>query len=223
MLLPSACLLCQENAGYDLLCSYCLQALPRIEYSCQRCGLETLSDYQQCGQCITKSPSFDRTIAAFKYDDSLSFLIQQFKFHEHLTAGKFLSQCLWQKLKACYQGNSWPEMILPVPLHKKRLQQRGFNQALELAKPIAKKIPRTVSHNNLIKNRATKAQAESSFEERKKNQRHAFSVHLPQRLPRHVAIIDDVMTTGSTVNEVATILKNNGVAQVDVWCVARAY
>lgn len=178
-------------------------------------------DQIPCGQCQQNPPFFDHTIAAFKYEGSVAYMIQNFKFHEHLATGKFLSEQLWEKLCDYYQDKPWPELILTVPLHHTRLRQRGFNQALELAKPLAKKLKLKLPLKLLIKNRTTKSQAESDFHMRHKNIRDAFA--LTQTLhAQHIAIVDDVMTTGATVNEIAKVLKTAGAKTIDIWCIARA-
>jgi ComF family protein len=113
-----------------------------------------------------------------------------------------------------------PEWIIPVPLHAERLRERGYNQALEIARPIAKKLQIPLQTRYCTRILPTLAQASMTAEERRRNMKNAFAVEELFQA-RHVAIVDDVLTTGSTVSEFARMLKKSGVARVDVWCCAR--
>jgi ComF family protein len=113
-------------------------------------------------------------------------------------------------------------LILPVPLHRARLRQRGFNQALELARPLGRSLGVPVRHGLLLRARATAAQSELDAAARRRNVRGAFAVHAGAALPSHVAVLDDVMTTGATLAECVRALKRAGAQRVDVWALARA-
>lgn len=114
-----------------------------------------------------------------------------------------------------------PECIIPVPLHRRRLRQRGFNQALEIAKPLAKKLQLPVDFKTCIRTKHTRPQSELSAKKRQQNIKNAFTLKKPITA-KHVAIVDDVMTTGNTVTELSALLRNNGVTTIEIWCCARA-
>lgn len=217
---PSSCLLCGiPNAS--ALCRACNDELPWLTQACLQCGLPLpTAKNQLCGQCQHSRPAFNRTIALFHYNDMVKPLINSFKFQAQLSHGRLLSDLLRQKLSQYYHTNRLPETIIAMPLHYKRLRQRGFNQALELAKPIAKhwKIP--LNYHCCQRIRATQQQSELSVQQRKHNVKQAFTVksHLAGK---HIAIIDDVITTGATMQACCLALKRAGVAQIDVWCIAR--
>ena len=115
-----------------------------------------------------------------------------------------------------------PAAIVPVPLHTSRLRRRGYNQALELAKPLARHLHLPLLTGALARTRATGAQTDLSAIQRRRNVRGAFAAHFPDAPPAHVAVLDDVFTTGATLGECARVLKRAGVARVDVWALARA-
>lgn len=201
------------------LCIGCQKSLPIITHSCAVCARPLMSE-DGCNECSLQSMPFEKTIAAFSYDYPLTHLVQNLKFQETLIYGKILGKLLAAKLNTFYQKNTLPELIVPVPLHTKRLKERGFNQAVEIAKPIAKhfNLPIDFSCKRI---KFTKPQAKLSASERMKNLHEAFQIPTNFRA-NTVAIVDDVITTGFTIQAFALALKNAGVTQVDVWCVARA-
>jgi ComF family protein len=141
----------------------------------------------------------------------------RFKFGRDLAAGRALA-ILWQQEKP----QALPQLILPVPLHRRRLSQRGYNQALEMAKPLARALGVPCRHDVLHRRRHTDAQTGLDAVERRRNLRAAFALREDAVLPAHVAILDDVFTTGTTLSECARVLKRAGVERVDVWALARA-
>jgi len=218
-ILPQCCVLCGAKAT-NKICETCIATLPRIQEHCACCGTALEYFAHQCGECLKNPPPFTRTIAAFHYTHPVSDLIIALKFCERLLYAELCGQLLAQQLLVHYQGKNKPSLIFPVPLHKKRLCERGYNQALEIARPIAQelKLPLAKYHTHRIKN--TMAQTTLNAIERHKNVKHAFVI--TEKVPMHVAVIDDVITTGSTVREFCRVLKQAGAKEIDVWCVARA-
>jgi len=162
-------------------------------------------------------------ISAFAYAEPVKQLISHFKYQRQLAVGAIFADVLSSRIQKRHVLSSTREIdaIFPVPLHPSRLRQRGFNQALELARPLAKilKLPLLLSQISRQKN--TLEQSSLSAKQRRSNLSKAFTVE--QDIPyKSVAIVDDVMTTGSTVEELSALLKQNGVEYVEVWCVARA-
>lgn len=203
------------------LCRACFTDLAGNAPCCYRCGehFETpISAPQLCGRCLKKTPSFDETHAPYLYDDAMRFLITRLKFQQHYKHARLLATLLANYL---LESAELPECLIPIPLHRNRYRQRGFNQSIEIARHLSKRLAIPLDFNSCIRNRDTPHQAELAAKQRRKNIKNAFSVIKP--LPyRHVAIVDDVMTTGATVAALALALKRHGVDRVDVWVCARA-
>ena len=203
------------------LCCECeMRSLPWQSTVCLKCAQAVPLPDSVCGKCLKNNAAYDQIIAPFRYESSIKYLIKQFKFHEQLQYGYVLADLLGKSL-INHPHFQKPEILLPVPLHYQRLKKRGFNQAAEIAKRLAVKLNITLHKNLLKKTIPTLPQSEQNFSERKKNIRHAFSWE-KNFLFDHVAIVDDIVTTGSTVNEIALLLKQQGIKKVSVFAVARA-
>jgi len=218
-LLPSRCLLCgaRGERGFDL-CAGCRAELPRNDRCCARCALPLETPAPLCGRCVRREPPWDSAWAPFRYAYPLDRLEARFKFAGDLAAGRLVSK-LWIQAQA---PNELPQAIVPVPLHRSRLRSRGYNQALELAQPLARALHIPLMRNALRRTRATDAQTELSALQRRRNVRGAFVAHFDDDVPQQVAVLDDVFTTGATLAECARVLKRAGVRRVDVWALARA-
>ncbi|MHB1272261.1 MAG: ComF family protein [Rhodanobacter sp.] len=216
---PWRCLLCAANgaAGIDL-CADCAAELPRNRSCCTRCALPLATPAALCGECQRRAPPWDAAWAPFRYGWPLDRLEARYKFGADLAAGRVLST-LWQR-ETC--PLPLPRLLLTVPLHRGRLRQRGYNQALELARPLARQLDVPLQPDLLQRLRRTEAQTELDALGRRRNVRGAFALRAGIALPAHVAILDDVMTTGATLAECARVLKHAGVQQVDAWALARA-
>lgn len=162
--------------------------------------------------------SFDNTYALFNYAPPISSLIAKLKFQGDLSVAKLFSQ-YW--IDYFLNKKSLPELIIPVPLHHKRLKERGFNQALEIAKPIGNYFKIPVDTKSCVRIKNTQAQSSLTAKKRINNVSNAFKLDYSISV-KHVAILDDVMTTGNTVSEMGYLLKEAGIGRVDVWCCARA-
>ena len=217
--LPLRCLLCGAAgaAGIDL-CADCAAELPRNRSCCSRCALPLATPAELCGQCQRRAPPWDAAWAPFRYGWPLDRLESRFKFGRDLAAGRVLSS-LWQREPSPLE---LPSLLITVPLHRSRLRQRGYNQALELARPLARALGVPLRHDALQRSRPTEAQTELDAVDRRRNVRGAFVLRAGLAPPAHVAILDDVMTTGATLAECASVLKRAGVPRVDVWALARA-
>ncbi len=214
---PPYCLVCAEPGtdGRDL-CQACADPLPRQGSACLRCALPLpASDAGQvCGFCRQRRPVLDEVHAVFLYGAPVNALLRRFKFHQDLAAGRLLSGLMVEPLAAVAR----PQALLPVPLHASRLRQRGYDQAWELARPLARAL-RIPLCAGLRRTRATAPQSELDADERRRNLRSAFLAR--PGLPCHVALVDDVMTTGTTLQAAALALRRAGVARVDAWVCAR--
>jgi ComF family protein len=216
-LLPARCLLCDQPGMRNMdVCETCWKELPLNRLCCPVCALPLAAPAVACGICLRRTPEFHRTVAPMQYHAPISVLMSRFKFHQDLAAGRLLTELFCRHTKDV----ELPDVLVPVPLHGKRLRQRGFDQALELAKGIATRKSLRLRSDVLSRIRYTEAQTDLNAVERRKNCKGAFVLNT-HVLPPHIALVDDVMTTGTTVGECAKVLRNAGVKRVDVWVMAR--
>jgi ComF family protein len=216
-LIPLRCLLCGAM-GHDgmELCAGCAGSFARNTCRCQRCALPLARTASLCGGCLEVDPPWQAAWAPFRYGWPLDLLEARFKFGGDLVAGKVLAR----QWIASGAPPALPEAIVPVPLHRSRLRARGFNQAQELARPLARHLGVPLRAGWLERTRPTDAQSDLDAEGRAGNVRGAFTACVPQGI-RHVALLDDVMTTGATLAACTLALKRGGVERVDVWALAR--
>jgi len=221
-LFPSRCILCLQTVKQSFeVCPDCYRALPHNERCCLRCALplaEGVNNGVLCGRCIQKLPAFDYAHSLFRYEDEVIALVHRLKFGEKINYARSIGELLLRRL---LETGELPDCLLPVSLHKSRLRQRGFNQSIEISREISKKLSIPIEHTAVIRQRSTVAQTGLNAKQRQKNIRDAFTV-VRQLHYKHVLIIDDVMTTGATVNELAKVLKKSGVERVGVLSIARA-
>ena len=218
-LLPSNCVLCGGAGGDGIdLCTGCAADLPRNEPACVVCA-EPLSDGPRiCGACLHNPPPFCRSFVPFRYAYPLDHLVRGLKFRNELACGRVLGQMFARSVLA--RAEALPEAIIPVPLARRRYVQRGYNQASELALEIRRATGVLVRSDVAIRRRETIEQAGLDRKARRRNVTGAFATITPLQA-RHVAILDDVVTTGSTVRELATVLRDAGAEQIEVWAIAR--
>ena len=214
------CFLCGLTAQRPL-CDGCIAACPALPASvCRRCALPTTGS-SLCGRCLHTPPPFDSTIAAFAYGAPLAQALQAFKYRAALGLTKFLSSALAAAVDA-QAGGGQVDLIVPMPLARTRLAERGFNQALELARPLALRANARLDRRAVQRVRNTTPQAALPWNERVRNIQGAFSCPNPMVLAgKRVAVVDDVMTTGATLGELAKTLKAAGATHVSNWVVAR--
>ncbi len=229
-LYPPNCVLCGEpgqhqhdsNPGVDL-CGACQIDLTGNSSSCFQCGIPlpvaTNHAAARCGDCLKSAPAFQHTCVPYLYQWPLDRLIQVFKFQGNLAVGRVLSALLSQAIQI--DSTDMPVAIIPIPLHSSRLQERGFNQAALLATDLASSLQIPLCDNLLLRQKSSQPQAELDAGSRAKNIKGVFEINPSQPIPTSVALVDDVMTTGSTLAEAAQILINAGVSRVDCWVVAR--
>lgn len=183
---------------------------------CQSCGKPTLK--KVCWRCTLVRPLFTETKAIFHYCYPIDSLVHTAKFQGNIAVLTLLGKLMARHLTI----RDVPDVLIPVPLHKNRLRQRGYNQALELAKSIAQHTTLPISTEACLRYRDTVPQYSLSGEQRKNNLHNAFKIQKLKPNWQHVAVVDDVMTTGTTVHEITRILLQAGVGRVDIWCLARA-
>jgi len=237
--LPQPCAICGGPCNDPMasgLCRGCKQELPVLAECCLGCSnpLEDshslmsdrpwsqLVQTRYCGRCLASPPSYDHSISFFPYRSPFKQLVTALKFNATLSHARLLGQLFAEQLCMTLDETEFrPDVILPVPLHVTRLRQRGFNQSLEIARPISKQFDIPLQPMLVERQRATQPQSSLSLKQRKKNIKGAFTVTSPID-HKHVAIVDDVMTSGATVDALAATLKQHGVETVSVWCICRA-
>jgi len=190
------CLLCGEESGRELLCAACIAELPALPESCPRCALPSPAA-AVCGSCLNHPPHFDATLALWRYEFPCDRLVQALKYRARLALAGFFARNL--------ASRPLPEvdLIVPMPLHPKRLAERGFNQALEIARGVARHLGRPIEPRGVLRVKDTPPQTELPYE------------------GVSVAVLDDVMTTGATLNELARALKRAGATRVENFVIAR--
>lgn len=203
------------------MCQPCYDGLLTVGSHCYCCARVFASDsinLQLCGECQKKPPAFDRTYTPFIHQGAIRHLINQCKFN-----GAYKYSRLLGLLLADFLANNaeLPELIIPVPLHPKRYRQRGFNQTLEIGKIIAQELSIPIDNTCCLHVKNTPHQISLSGKQRHKNIKNAFQLRIIPKA-HHIAILDDVLTTGATANELASVIKASGVSRVDVWVCARA-
>jgi ComF family protein len=215
---PARCVLCGDDGDRDNLCEGCRDDLPWVLGGCRRCAQALPRRVDLCGGCARSLPPFDAAWASLNYGGTAASLVHRFKFRGDLAAGRALAEALAARVDDAPR----PQLLVPVPLHWRRQWRRGFNQAELLAEDVRRAIGGPPVAALLHRRRPTRAQSALAAGRRRANVRGAFHCRpLPLGL-RHVALIDDVMTTGATLAECTRALKRAGVERVDLWVAARA-
>ena len=224
--LPSQCAVCRQW-GSERVCDDCLTRFAQPVPRCTRCALDVPPGVAVCGACLVDPPAFERSLAALDYAFPWNGLITRFKFHDGLD----LAPMFVRRMLAAYSADReahpavpQPTWLLPVPLSAERIRERGYNQAWELTRRLARALPCKADARLLLRVKDTPHQLALPVERRAANVRGAFAVE-PRRRDelrgRVVAVVDDVVTSGATVAEISRVLLQAGAAQVHVWSLAR--
>ncbi|MCM1280224.1 MAG: ComF family protein [Alistipes senegalensis] len=223
--LPHFCALCAQVSPQSL-CPACLDRyFTRFTPRCRICA-EKLPEKQPdplCGACLKNPPSFDRIITAADYEPPVDQLVQSLKFGGKLALAPLFANLIAQAVLQA-ENLPLPDIIAPVPLAAQRLSERGFNQSLEIARRLSQQLHIPLIPTLVSRTRETAPQSLTAMAERRKNIRQAFAVGAPFRSRlngRHIAIVDDVLTTGHTMGEIARILKQAGAETVSGFIFAR--
>ena len=226
LVLPAQCLLCRLPSNNKLICKHCQKVLNQDRECCQSCGLPLPKTEAFCGDCLKHPHLFTQLHALADYQKPYPALIKKFKYAKKLIHGELLAALLIKSVTKdiSFQQRSKIDYLLPVPLHQKKLQQRGFNQAQLIAQQIAKQLHIPVLLEALKRHKHTTAQEGLSLQKRKANLKNAFAISSDQEAKlsgTYIVIIDDVVTTGATVNSLCQVLLQAGVKRIDVWCICR--
>lgn len=222
------CVVCGRTVSNDANpCRQCRDDLPWLQAACTRCGesLETVSgEAEFCNRCQHSPPLFDFCKAVFHYRTPVADLLSAYKFQGKFAAGHAMASCLAQVMNGFYANHKPPQLLVPVPLHNNRLRERGYNQALEISKLVAKSCRLQLDHRAVLRTRDTRPQTDvRGVRARRKNMVDAFTIRA-NALDNvtSIAVIDDVVTTTATVSALTNALKKSGIQEVHIWCVARA-
>lgn len=216
--LPQQCAFCAAPCGGLLVCAACCEALPRIDSACPLCALPAPGG-AVCGACLARPPLFAAAFAAFAYAFPLDRLLQAFKYGGQLSHADFLAEAMCERVARRPAGTPWPDALVALPLAPSRQRARGFDQATEIARRVAR-ITGVTMTTGLRRTRDTPAQAALPWKDRAKNVRGAFAADSSLG-GRRIAIVDDVMTTGATLAAAAGAVLRAGALGVEAWAVAR--
>mgnify|MGYP006410787189 FL=1 len=243
LLYPLKCLNCgvyidpdivSPNTMESCFCSLCMELgfYPIKKPYCTKCGVKFQTSFNEnhvCESCLKKPLMIDRVRAALEYKGIIKNAIPLFKYHSKLSVAKVFEDLLFETFLQHYQGSGL-DLIIPIPLHKKKLRQRGFNQAFLLIRNFVKQYKLCfdkppsweIDTNSLARIKGTQPQTGFDIEKRKANLKNAFKVVNPKIIyDKHILLIDDVFTTGATCNEAARVLLKNGAKKVDALVLAR--
>ncbi len=215
-LYPERCNLCGGRGGP--WCTPCRTALPAVGRACRCCGV-AITGGERCGACQRAPPPLAATVAPFRYAPPLDGLVHRFKYGGRLELARALGLLLAEHI--AQRRAPLPELLVPVPLHRGRLRERGFNQSLELCRVLSRQLDIPYRSGGVLRNRATPSQAGLARRARAANVRGAFTVAAGVGAT-HVAVVDDVITSGHTVGALARALRNAGARRIEAWALARA-
>ena len=224
LLMPHTCVVCNFRSLCSRdLCDICYAELPWLTDRCYQCGLPLQLGLEsiRCSACSENRPPYSRFCGLFEYQPPITSWITKLKFGHKLNYGALLGQLLLEQLPQWYCNNSLPEVVIPMPLHYKRLWQRGFNQIHEILRPLQQSRKINIEFNLCQRIKDTKPQLKGGRGYRNQNLRGAFALGKPIKY-HHIAIIDDVMTTGSTMRAISELFFKANVSEIDLWCIARA-
>lgn len=216
--LPQACALCADRSGNALLCAPCMNALPPLPPACPVCARPSYGS-AVCGACLKRPPKFAATLAACAYAFPLDRLVQALKYEHRLALAEPLGDALAAAALRAPVSHQRPDALLALPLAAARQRERGFNQSIEIARAVARRTGLPLV-TGLVRTGNAPAQATLPWAQRRRNVRGAFAC-ATSFAGRHVALVDDVMTTGATLEAAAAALRQSGARRVDAWVVAR--
>jgi len=226
LLLPAQCLVCALPSNNKLICQYCEKKILCERSYCLHCALPLDKNSDYCGDCLNKDYLFDQLHALGDYTKPLSTLIKQLKYQKQLVAGELLASLLGKSIVLRYTATELAQFdyLLAVPLHPKKLQQRGFNQAQIICDSLHKQLHIPMLKHQVLRNKETTAQEGLSINKRKANLKGAFSYDensAEDLNGKNIVIIDDVVTTGATINSLCTVLQERGVNNITIFCISR--
>lgn len=224
VIIENYCLLCNQPLAIAAhgICGFCERGLPEMPPVCRRCGLPLVTPAPECGRCLQSPPPWQSLLAVTGYQPPLATLVHRLKYSGQTHIARALSRLLLLRILAAYRGGESPkpDLLLSVPLYRYRQWRRGFNQSELITRPLAKWLRCPYDSSGLIRTRATLSQRILSRPQRLTNLSSAFAVTRDVR-GLHIALTDDVITTGATMTALSELLIRAGAAAVRVWCLCR--
>ncbi|APC09979.1 MULTISPECIES: phosphoribosyltransferase family protein [Providencia] len=222
--MEGVCWLCHQSLklSHQGICSFCLKGLPKMPVSCSRCALPCELPINECGRCLKSPPAWHQLITVTPYQAPLRKLIHCFKFNKQPQLAFSLARIFVLFWLTGYRHHQWqkPDLIMTIPLHRRRLWFRGFDHMALIGEILSRWLNIPYSQNSLLRSHDTLAQITLKREHRRANLKGAFTLETSVS-GLHVAIIDDVITTGSTMNSAAKLLICAGAHTVDAWSLCR--
>ena len=215
-ILPRRCVLCQRQSDWGI-CDLCHRLLPWIECACEVCG-SPMRQSGICGACVANSRVYHHSIIPFHYRPPVSDLVQGLKYAGHLEYAPALAQML--TISVLRSGVPTPQIILPMPLHNRRMAVRGFNQCTQIAKTVGQTLQVPLDTRSFQRCKNTPAQTDMDEKQRRKNMVGAFRFFGDPGYS-HVALLDDVVTSGSTIGAACRTLKSAGISRIQIWAIAK--
>lgn len=224
-LFDTSCFICQRRLaiGQHGICSLCYRQLPQFCY-CGRCGTALPEDRLQCGVCLLSPPSWQHIVFVSAFAEPLRSLIYQFKFNQAYYLDRSLARWLYLAVRKarCTHQLQLPDLLIPVPLHHQRQWHRGYNQATLLTHYLSKWLKIPYRDDVVVRYRATETQRGKTAIQRQQNLTQAFILQKPlPKTVKSVAIIDDVITTGTTMTEICHCLQREGITEIQVWALCK--
>ena len=223
-LFPQSCVVCGLSADHGPICRVCDRHAPRLGHACRMCALPLADTADRlCGACLARPPPYDHAFAAMRFADPARQLVHRFKFHCDTACGRVLGNWMCDVLRRAQADcRPLPDVWVPVPMHRWRLCARLINPARELARDLSRCSGRPLLDNRLRRRRRTRPQTGLSARDRRRNLRGAFRWHGNDLGGLRVGLVDDVMTTGSTVSECTRMLAGARAGKISIWVAARA-
>lgn len=224
--LPSHCLLCDLPSKQSLICRYCHDTILTERTCCLHCGCGLAVSQSFCGECLQHHFDFTQLHAVASYQAPFPTLIKRLKYNNQLLYAELLGLLLAGSIKQRYTEIDLQaiDYLIPVPLHSKKQRKRGFNQAQLITNAVIQHLPIAIAKQQIIRNKITSPQEGLSRNQRALNLKNAFTVNSKDKeslKDKYVVLIDDVVTTGATINSLCQCLLEAGVKRIDVWCICR--
>ena len=224
--LPDYCLLCNLHSQKGLICDICHDAILTERTYCLHCGSGLTTTQLYCGECLQYPFYFDQLHAIANYQPPFPDLIKQLKYNNQLMYADLLGLLLAQSIKSRYSSLALQNIdyLIATPLHDKKHRQRGFNQAQLIAEALVKELPLTMASSTIIRNKQTIPQEGLTRHQRTKNLNNAFTLTDEAKAElkgKYIVLLDDVVTTGATINSLCQCLLAAQVTRIDVWCICR--
>lgn len=221
---PTRCLICLQTVAatnpIEHLCMDCLDLLPWNTPACIRCAHPLPMALAYCAHCLGKPMQQQRSYILFNYTSPISDWIHAAKFEASFIHCRLLSQLLSHTL--AHRSTSWPQCIVPIPLHPRRLRQRGYNQVIEIARTVCDRFEIPMDKQSLQRHRYNQPQSKLALKERKDNVRDSFQLQKALGVS-HIALLDDVSTSGNTLEAASRALLMHGPLELEFWCIAKPF